>query len=208
MVFFSTDVDGVTDLTLGRHRGSINKLHESLGHRGRTNYHWAMDKVIDHYLASGSDSPALVVFQTDGGPTGKLAAERYLCKAARLPLFWQFIGFGDPNDNDFAFLRKLDTLTVPNRRIVDNAGFFHAGGTPQTTADHQRFNQLLQEFPQWLTAAHTPPESCNSGVPERDSGRSSGAEDLALCAACLDSHQCGHCWASDGNPQEGPRPIP
>lgn len=85
VVFFSTDVDEATDLTLGRHRGRINKLHENLGHMGRTNYHWAMDEVIDHYMESGSRSPALVIFQTDGGPTSKLAAERYLCKAARLP---------------------------------------------------------------------------------------------------------------------------
>lgn len=153
VVFFSTDIDGSTDLTLGRHRGRINKLHENLGHMGRTNYHWAMDEVIDHYTASGSDTPALVVFQTDGGPTSKFAAERYLCKAARLPLFWQFIGFGDPDDNEFAFLRKLDTLAVPAHRVVDNAGFFHAGRTPRTVNDHHLYDQLLQEFPQWLIAA-------------------------------------------------------
>jgi len=155
VVFFSTDVDGYTDLRLGGHRGRINKLHENLGHMGRTNYHWAMDEVIDHYLDSGSHSPALVIFQTDGGPTGKLAAERYLCKAARLPLFWQFVGFGDPDDNEFTFLRRLDTITVPAHRIVDNAGFFHAGRNPRTVNDQVLFDQLLQEFPEWLDAART-----------------------------------------------------
>jgi hypothetical protein len=155
VVFFSTEVDGSTDLVLGGHRGRINKLHENLGHMGRTNYHWAMDEVIDHYVESGSRCPALVIFQTDGGPTSKYAAERYLCKAARLPLFWQFIGFGDPDDNEFSFLHKLDTLAVPTRRIVDNAGFFHAGRTPQSIPDHRLYDQLLQEFPDWLTAART-----------------------------------------------------
>nr|WP_202540948.1 VWA domain-containing protein [Streptomyces sp. SID2563] len=153
VVFFSTDVDGSTDLELGRHHGHVSTMHESLGHMGRTNYHWAMDAVIDHYMASDSSAPALVVFQTDGGPTSRFAAERYLCKAARLPLFWQFIGFGDPEDNEFAFLRKLDTLAVPDRRVVDNAGFFHAGRTPGAVDDDQLFDQLLQEFPQWLEAA-------------------------------------------------------
>jgi len=155
VVFFSTDVDGSTDLTLSGYRGRINKLHENLGHMGRTNYHWAMDEVIDHYMESGSRRPALVIFQTDGGPTSKFAAERYLCKAARLPLFWQFIGFGDPDDNEFAFLRKLDTLAVPARRVVDNAGYFHAGRTPQAIPDQQLFDQLLQEFPDWLAAGRT-----------------------------------------------------
>ncbi|MGC5245003.1 VWA domain-containing protein [Streptomyces albogriseolus] len=114
-----------------------------------------VDEVIDHYVESGSHCPALVIFQTDGGPTSRPAAERYLCKAARLPLFWQFIGFGDPDDNEFTFLRKLDTLAVPARRIVDNAGFFHAGRAPQTIPDHHLFDQLLQEFPDWLAAART-----------------------------------------------------
>ncbi|MBJ6644120.1 VWA domain-containing protein [Streptomyces sp. BSE7-9] len=155
VVFFSTDVDGSAELTLGGHHGRIDKLHQNLGHMGRTNYHWAMDEVIDHYVASGSRCPALVIFQTDGGPTSKFAAERYLCKAARLPLFWQFIGFGDPDDNEFAFLRKLDTLAVPARRIVDNAGFIHAGRTPRAIPDDDLFDQLLQEFPDWLTAVRT-----------------------------------------------------
>ncbi|MGZ2362015.1 VWA domain-containing protein [Streptomyces sp. 372A] len=153
VVFFSTDVDGSTDLELGRHQGHVSKMHESLGHMGRTNYHWAMDAVIDHYVDSDSSAPALVVFQTDGGPTSRLAAERYLCKAARMPLFWQFIGFGNPQDNEFAFLRKLDTLAVPARRVVDNAGFFHAGRMPGDVDDDVLFDQLLQEFPQWIEAA-------------------------------------------------------
>jgi hypothetical protein len=153
VMFFSTDVDGAVDLALGGHPGRIEKLHQNLGHMGRTNYHWAMDAVIDHYLDSGSDSPALVVFQTDGGPTSRLAAERYLCKAARLPLFWQFIGFGDPEDNEFAFLRRLDELAVPARRVVDNAGFFHAGRDPRLVEDQLLYDRLLQEFPTWLPAA-------------------------------------------------------
>ncbi|MFE9770007.1 VWA domain-containing protein [Streptomyces sp. NPDC005808] len=155
VVFFSTDIDGAADLELGSHHGRIEKLHQNLGHMGRTNYHWAMDAVIDHHLASNSHSPALVIFQTDGGPTSKLAAERYLCKAARLPLFWQFIGFGDPDDNEFTFLRKLDELAVPARRAVDNAGFFHAGRNPRDVPNNLLYDRLLQEFPHWLSAART-----------------------------------------------------
>jgi hypothetical protein len=153
--FFSTDVDGAADLNLTNYPGRIEALHQSLGHMGRTNYHWAMDAVIDHHLASGTSDPALVVFQTDGGPTSRLAAERYLCKAARLPMFWQFVGFGDPDENEFAFLHKLDDLAVPSKRIVDNAGFFHAGPTPRSVSDEHLYDQLLHEYPHWLTAATT-----------------------------------------------------
>ncbi|MFD3958967.1 MULTISPECIES: vWA domain-containing protein [Streptomyces] len=153
VVFFSTDVDGHAEIGLDRHHGMIDKIVANLGHMGRTNYHVAMDAVIDDYLDSGSTDPALVVFQTDGGPTSKLAAERYLCKAARLPLFWQFIGFGDTRSSQFDFLRRLDELPVPAKRPVDNAGYFHAGLDPRKVSDTELYDRLLGEFPSWLAAA-------------------------------------------------------
>ncbi|MGA4799450.1 vWA domain-containing protein [Streptomyces lavendulocolor] len=153
VVFFSTDVDAETEIVLAKHDGRIDRIVANLGHMGRTNYHVAMDAVVDHYLDSGATDPAFVVFQTDGGPSSKLAAERYLCKAARLPLFWQFIGFGDPASRQFDFLRKLDELAVPAKRRVDNAGFFHAGSDPRRVPDAELYDRLVAEFPAWLAAA-------------------------------------------------------
>ncbi|MFI6643733.1 vWA domain-containing protein [Streptomyces sp. NPDC050504] len=153
VVFFSTDVDAVTDITLENHGGRVAEIVAGLGHMGRTSYHLAMDAVIDHYLDSGSTAPALVVFQTDGGPISKPAAERYLCKAARLPLFWQFVGFGNKRSTQFDFLRKLDELAVPRHRVVDNAGFFHAGLDPRKISDDELYDRLVAEFPTWLRAA-------------------------------------------------------
>lgn len=153
VVFFSTDVDAVTDIAVENHRGRIDEIVSRLGHMGKTSYHLAMDAVIDHYLESGATDPALVVFQTDGGPINKLAAERYLCKAARLPLFWQFVGFGNKRSSQFDFLRRLDDLPVPAKRPVDNAGFFHAGLDPRRVPDAELYDRLVGEFPQWLAAA-------------------------------------------------------
>ncbi|NEB01590.1 VWA domain-containing protein [Streptomyces sp. SID13726] len=153
VVFFSTDVDAETDIELADHRGRIDRIVAGLGHMGKTSYHLAMDAVIDHYLDSGTTAPALVVFQTDGGPISRPAAERYVCKAAKLPLFWQFIGFGDPDSKQFDFLRKLDELAVPDKRVVDNAGFFHAGEDPRTVSDAELYDRLVGEFPKWLVAA-------------------------------------------------------
>ncbi|MFI5815894.1 vWA domain-containing protein [Streptomyces sp. NPDC051643] len=153
VVFFSTDIDAVTDIALEDHQGRVERIVAGLGHMGRTTYHLAMDAVIDHYLDSGSEDPALVVFQTDGGPVDKPAAERYLCKAAKLPLFWQFIGFGDPDSKQFDFLRRLDELAVPQKRAVDNAGFFHAGSDPLELGDEELYDRIVGEFPQWLAAA-------------------------------------------------------
>ncbi|MFF5972643.1 VWA domain-containing protein [Streptomyces sp. NPDC012769] len=153
VVFFSTDVDCETEIELADHTGRIDRIVAGLGHMGRTSYHLAMDAVIDHYLDSGTTAPALVVFQTDGGPINKLAAERYVCKAARLPLFWQFVGFGDPGSRQFEFLRRLDELAVPARRPVDNSGFFHAGRDPRRVPDTELYDRLVADFPAWLTAA-------------------------------------------------------
>ncbi|WP_405981140.1 VWA domain-containing protein [Streptomyces sp. NBC_00158] len=153
VVFFSTDVDAVEEVTLAGHEGRVTAMAARLGHMGRTSYHLAMDAVIDHYLDSGSADPALVVFQTDGGPVNKLAAERYLCKAARLPLFWQFVGFGNTRSTQFDFLRRLDELPVPGKRVVDNAGYFHAGPDPGAVPDSELYDRLVSEFPAWLTAA-------------------------------------------------------
>ncbi|MEU6536120.1 VWA domain-containing protein [Streptomyces sp. NPDC047000] len=153
VVFFSTDVDAVAEIELAGHQGGVERIVAGLGHMGKTDYHAAMDAVIDHYLDSGAVDPALVIFQTDGGPTNKLAAERYLCKAAGLPMFWQFIGFGHPRSKQFDFLRRLDELPVPERRAVDNAGFFHAGADPRRMPDAELYDRLLGEFPEWLAAA-------------------------------------------------------
>jgi hypothetical protein len=153
VVFFSTDVDGVAELDLTSYEGRVQELHSSMGHMGRTNYHWAMEAVIEHYKKSGSTAPAFVVFQTDGGPYSKPAAERALCEAARLPLFWQFVGFGDPEGKGFDFLRKLDDLPVPEKRVIDNAGFFHAGRDPKSLTDAELYAELMVEFPEWLAEA-------------------------------------------------------
>ncbi|MCI0385004.1 VWA domain-containing protein [Streptomyces sp. CNQ085] len=150
VVFFSTGVDGTSEVALEDYAGRVEALHSCLGHMGRTNYHLAMEAVIGHYRASGSTDPALVVFQTDGGPTSRSAAERVLCEASELPLFWQFVGFGE---DEFRFLRKLDELPVPGRRAVDNAGFFPAGPDPRAIPDAELYDRLTGEFPDWLRAA-------------------------------------------------------
>lgn len=150
VVFFSTEVDGVAEVSLTDYEGRITKLNEAYGHMGRTDYAAAMEAVIGHYERSGATAPAFVVFQTDGGPSSRRAAVEVLCRAAELPLFWQFIGFGD---DEFRFLRRLDELPVPAERVVDNAGFFAAGTDPGAVSDGDLYDELTAEFPEWLAAA-------------------------------------------------------
>lgn len=152
VVFFSTGIDGIDEVSLTDYSGRISKLNDSYGHMGRTDYAAAMTAVIDHYRQSGAHAPGFVIFQTDGAPTSRNAATKVLCQAAELPLFWQFIGFGD---DEFRFLRRLDELPVPAKRVVDNAGFFPTGKDPRAISDALLYDQLTAEFPQWLAAART-----------------------------------------------------
>ncbi|QNS07656.1 VWA domain-containing protein [Streptomyces xanthii] len=149
-VFFDSHAHPAVDIGLDDYAGRVAQLHDSLGHMGTTDYAAAMDAVIDHYLDSGTEHPAFVIFQTDGSPDSRRAAEQTLCRAARLPLFWQFVGFGPDR---FDFLRKLDELAVPARRVVDNAGFFPAGKNPRKIPDADLYDRLMGEYPDWLRAA-------------------------------------------------------
>ncbi|HCA84986.1 MAG TPA: toxic cation resistance protein [Streptomyces sp.] len=153
VVFFSTGIDGTADISLDDYEGRIETLHAGLGHMGRTHYDSAIEAVVEHYKKSGSTDPAFVIFQTDGAPTSKPAAEKALCEAAELPIFWQFIGFGETEAKGFDFLRKLDNLAVPERRKADNAGFFHAGPQPMSLTDAVLYDELTAEFPEWLAEA-------------------------------------------------------
>ncbi|GAA4235157.1 VWA domain-containing protein [Actinomadura meridiana] len=149
VVFFDKIAHPVVEVGLTRYEGRINEEHERLGHMGTTNYAAAMQAVIDHYRGTAPAAPAFVIFQTDGSPDSRTAAEKLLCDASTLPIFWQFIGFGD---DEFKFLHKLDDLPVPRKRAVDNAAFFPAGADPRAIADDDLYRSLMDEFPDWLSA--------------------------------------------------------
>ncbi|MER0476956.1 VWA domain-containing protein [Streptomyces sp. Edi2] len=148
VVFFSTGVDGTTEVHLGNYAGRIQDVHQELGSMGRTHYAKAIAHVVKHHLASEAHAqgiPALVVFQTDGGPTNRDAAEAALRAASVYPLFWNFVGYGMKID----FLVKLDEL---GHRAVDNASHFHAAD-PHNVADEDLYDSLTGEFRDWLVQA-------------------------------------------------------
>lgn len=159
VVFFDHELKGMDELTLENYRGKIQKAHSKLGPMGGTDYAVAMDAVVRHYQSTGKTVPALVVFQTDGSPANKKAAAQRICQYATLPIFWQFVGFGEDRPYDYdddeglGFLQRLDDIPVPQYRPIDNSDFFAVGADPTAMTDSTLYNRLLTEFPSWVAQA-------------------------------------------------------
>lgn len=144
LVYFGSHAERPIDVSLNGYAGVIDRTHTAVVW-GTTDYAAAINAVTAHYQASGASDPALVIFQSDGGPTSKPAAEQALKAASLLPVFWAFVGFGER----IAFLEKLDDL---RGRKVDNASFFHARD-PHTVSDTALYDGITHEYAGWLAAA-------------------------------------------------------
>lgn len=161
VVFFDHELKGMDELNLEDYQGKIGKAHSRLGQMGGTDYVVAMDAVVQHYRSTGKTDPAFVIFQTDGSPRNKKAAAQRICQYANLPIFWQFVGFGEDRPYDYdddeglGFLQRLDDIPVPQYRPIDNSDFFAVGQDPTQMTDSTLYNRLMTEFPTWLTQARS-----------------------------------------------------
>ena len=145
-VFFDWKAHPVVEIGLDDYKGRIEREHLACGKFGTTNYAAAIQAVIKHYHKSKAQAPAFVVFQTDGEPDSRSGAEQAIRQASKLPIFWQFVGFG----HHFDFLKELDSM---GGRKIDNAGFFPVGDDPADVPDAVLYDRLMCEFPKWLAAA-------------------------------------------------------
>jgi len=105
-----------------------------------------MEQVISYYLNDGDRSPVYVLFISDGGVHENRKITKLMTEAAKLPLYWQFVGLGGQG---YGILEKLDDM---KGRVVDNCGFFALDDLHQVS-EEQLYDQLMEEFPSWIKEA-------------------------------------------------------
>lgn len=150
LVMFDSQPYPTVDISLDRYEGIVaeqHQLHGGPGTMGGTHYTIAMRAVTEHYLASESTDPALVIFQTDGAPQDQEDVRLQLVQSSKLPIFWAFVGFGPSKAR---FLTELDTM---RGRLLDNASYFHAGLNPRRVPDSDLYDGITGEFGEWVPQA-------------------------------------------------------
>ena len=106
----------------------------------------AIEAVIKYYSQFKDNVPVYVLFISDGSVGNVRKMQSLLTKAAKLPIFWQFVGIGG---RSYGALEKLDDMSG---RIVDNCNFF-AIDKITSIDDGKLYELLLEEFPDWLNLA-------------------------------------------------------
>ena len=147
---FGKKVAYLGDVDLNNYEDFINKAkggwrNWDLG--ARINNEAAMiEAVTKFYQNDGNDVPVYVLFISDGGVHDKRGITKSIVDAAKLPIFWQFVGLGG---SSYGILEKLDDMTG---RVVDNCNFF-ALDRLSDISEESLYDKMLEEFPSWLKEA-------------------------------------------------------
>ncbi len=105
-----------------------------------------MQAVTDFYQKDGLNIPIYVLFISDGGVRDTRGITRIMAEAAKLPIFWQFVGLGG---RSYGILKDLDDMTG---RLLDNCSFFELDDL-EDISEEALYENMLEEFPSWLNEA-------------------------------------------------------
>jgi hypothetical protein len=116
---------------------------------GSTNYEAALKAPVDFQKDAKDDEPALVIFQTDGGPDSAIKARDMIRDLSGEKTFFAFVVFGN-NQGARDFMESLDTMTG---RFRDNVSAFFTGDLDNYASlpDSEVYDGVLGEFVgKWL----------------------------------------------------------
>lgn len=117
---------------------------------GSTNYPAGLKAPVDFQKDSGEDEPALVIFQTDGGPDDRDRASQMLQRLSGDKTFFAFVVFGEPGteENPTSVGEYMQSLDKLGGRVRDNASAFFTGDLDKysTLSDSELYDGVLGEF--------------------------------------------------------------
>ena len=147
---FARDPQYLGEIGLSNYDGFIDNAHGgwrkwALGPR-INNEAEVMKAVTEFYQKDGLDVPVYVLFISDGGVNDNRGITRVMTEAAKLPIFWQFVGLGG---RGYGILKKLDDMTG---RVIDNCDFFELDDLDDIS-EEALYENMLEEFPMWLKEA-------------------------------------------------------
>jgi len=147
---FARDPQYLGEIGLSNYDGFIDNAHGgwrkwALGPRVN-NEAEVMKAVTEFYQKDGLDVPIYVLFISDGGVNDNRGITRVMTEAAKLPIFWQFVGLGG---RGYGILKKLDDMTG---RVIDNCDFFELDDLDDIS-EEALYENMLEEFPSWLKEA-------------------------------------------------------
>lgn len=105
-----------------------------------------MKAVTDFYQNDGLNVPVYILFISDGGVRDTRGITKIMTEAAKLPIFWQFVGLGG---RSYGILKDLDDMTG---RLLDNCSFFELDDLDDVS-EEALYENMLEEFPSWLKEA-------------------------------------------------------
>ena len=147
---FARDPQYLGEIGLSNYDGFIDNAHGgwrkwALGPR-INNEAEVMKTVTEFYQKDGLDVPIYVLFISDGGVNDNRSITRVMTDAAKLPIFWQFVGLGG---RGYGILKKLDDMAG---RVIDNCDFFELDDLDDIS-EEALYENMLEEFPSWLKLA-------------------------------------------------------
>ena len=147
---FARDPQYLGEIGLSNYDGFIDNAHGGwrkweLGPRVN-NEAEVLKAVTEFYQKDGLDVPVYVLFISDGGVSDNRGITRVMTEAAKLPMFWQFVGLGG---RGYGILKELDEMTG---RLIDNCSFFELDDLDDIS-EEALYENMLEEFPSWLKEA-------------------------------------------------------
>lgn len=143
---FSNGCERLEPVTASNYKNYVmDVMTESGMYMGGTEYAPVLEDVVEYYKGKyPSETPAFVIFITDGDNSDTARTDRIVRELSEYNMFVQFVGIG--TGSNFDYLRKLDNLSG---RKHDNTGFISVK-TINKMDDQQLYTEILRQYKDWL----------------------------------------------------------